>query len=109
MKCVEHLREQGVPVVRGDASVEAILAQAHPEAARMLVVATPDAFQARRMLEHARARNPRLDSVVRTHSDAEAEFLHDAGFSTVLMAERELADQMSLYVTDALVRRRVAS
>ena len=106
---IEHLREQAVPVVRGDASVEAILAQAHPEAARMLVVAIPDAFQARRILEHARARNARLDSVVRTHSDAEAEFLHDAGFGTVLMAERELADQMSLYVTHALARGRIAS
>ncbi len=72
----------------------------------MLVVAIPDAFQARRILEHARARNARLDSVVRTHSDAEAQFLHEAGFGTVLMAERELADQMSLYVTDALARGR---
>jgi CPA2 family monovalent cation:H+ antiporter-2 len=106
---IEHLRKQAIPVVRGDASVEAILAQAHPETARMLVVATPDAFQARRMLEHARARNAHLDSVVRTHSDAEAEFLHESGFGTVLMAERELADQMSLYVIDALARRRVAS
>ena len=37
------------------------------------------------------------------------EFLHESGFGTVLMAERELADQMSLYVIDALARRRVAS
>jgi CPA2 family monovalent cation:H+ antiporter-2 len=106
---IGQLRELGIPAIRGDASVEAILAQARPEAARMLVVATPDAFQARRMLEHARARNASLDSVVRTHSDAEAKFLHDAGFGTVLMAERELADQMSVYVTYALTQRRAAS
>ncbi|HKE45364.1 MAG TPA: YbaL family putative K(+) efflux transporter [Steroidobacteraceae bacterium] len=102
---VDELRGQGIPVVRGDGAVQAILERARPEAARMLVVATPDAFQARRMLEHAGQRNAKLDSVVRTHSEAEAEFLHEAGFGTVLMAERELADQMSLYVTDALARR----
>jgi K+:H+ antiporter len=105
---IEHLRKQAIPVVRGDASVEAILAQAHPEKARMLVVATPDAFQARRMLEHARARNPHLDSVVRTHSEAEGEFLRAAGFNIVLMAERELADQMSRSVTDTLIGQRAA-
>jgi monovalent cation:H+ antiporter-2, CPA2 family len=106
---VEQLRSEQIPVVRGEGSVQAILDRALPAAARMLVVAVPDAFQARRMLEHARNRNPRLESVVRTHSEAEAKFLHEAGFGTVLMAERELADQMSLYVTDTLARRRTAS
>jgi monovalent cation:H+ antiporter-2, CPA2 family len=61
------------------------------------------------MLEHARNRNPRLESVVRTHSAAEAKFLHEAGFGTLLMAERELAEQMSLYVTDTLARCRAAT
>jgi CPA2 family monovalent cation:H+ antiporter-2 len=105
---VESLRAQNIPVVRGDASVEAILARARPEKARMLVVATPDAFQARRMLEHAQARNPHLDSVVRTHSEAEGEFLRAAGFNIVLMAERELANQMSRHVTDTLIGQRAA-
>ena len=106
---VEQLRSEQIPVVRGEGSVQAILDRALPATARMLVVAVPDAFQARRMLEHARNRNPRLESVVRTHSEAEARFLHEAGFGTVLMAERELADQMSLYVTDTLARRRAAT
>jgi CPA2 family monovalent cation:H+ antiporter-2 len=106
---VEQLRSEQIPVVRGEGSVQAVLDRALPATARMLVVAVPDAFQARRMLEHARNRNPRLESVVRTHSEAEARFLHEAGFGTVLMAERELADQMSLYVTDTLARRRAAT
>jgi K+:H+ antiporter len=105
---VEHLREQGIPAIRGDASVEAILARTRPEAARMLVVATPDALQARRMLEHARRLNPRVDSVVRTHSEEEAEFLRSAGFGMVLMAEHELAHRMSQYVTETLAGRQAA-
>ncbi len=53
------------------------------------------------MLDHARKVNPAIDSVVRTHSREELELLQKAGFGLVLMAERELADRMSQYVTAA--------
>jgi CPA2 family monovalent cation:H+ antiporter-2 len=98
---VERLRQQGVPAIRGDASTERVLDHAALPAARMLVAAVPDAFQARRMLQHARKVNPTIDSVVRTHSRAEFKLLQDAGFGLVLMAEQELADRMSGYVTAA--------
>lgn len=98
---VRRLHEQGIAAIQGDASIEPILTLAYPAAARMLVVATPDAFQARRMLEHARKVNPRIESVVRTHSREEQELLQRAGFSLALMAESELAARMSRYVTDA--------
>jgi CPA2 family monovalent cation:H+ antiporter-2 len=98
---VERLRQQGVPAIRGDASIGRVLDHAALPAARMLVAAVPDAFQARRMLQHAREVNPTIDSVVRTHSRAELKLLQDAGFGLVLMAEQELADRMSGYVTAA--------
>ena len=98
---VQRLRQQEVPAIRGDASIERVLAHASLPSARMLVAAIPDAFQARRMLEHARKANPAIDSVVRTHSRAEMKLLQDAGFGLVLMAEQELADRMSGYVTAA--------
>jgi CPA2 family monovalent cation:H+ antiporter-2 len=98
---VERLRQQGVPAIRGDAANERVLDHASLAAARMLVAAVPDAFQARRMLDHARKVNPAIDSVVRTHSRAELKVLQDAGFGLVLMAEQELADRMSSYVTAA--------
>jgi CPA2 family monovalent cation:H+ antiporter-2 len=53
------------------------------------------------VLENARKVNPAIDSVVRTHSRAEMKLLQDAGFRLVLMAEQELADRMSGYVTAA--------
>jgi CPA2 family monovalent cation:H+ antiporter-2 len=98
---VERLRQQGVPAIRGDAANERVLDHASLATARMLVAAVPDAFQARRMLGHARKVNPAIDSVVRTHSRAELKVLQDAGFGLVLMAEQELADRMSSYVTAA--------
>jgi CPA2 family monovalent cation:H+ antiporter-2 len=102
---VAKLRGQGVAAIRGDASVEGVIAHASLPGARMLVAAIPDAFQARRMLDHARKANPGIDSVVRTHSREELELLQEAGFGLVLMAERELADRMSSYVTAAFKPR----
>ncbi|HSD75491.1 MAG TPA: cation:proton antiporter, partial [Steroidobacteraceae bacterium] len=98
---VEQLRERGLIAIRGDGSIERILERAALANARMLVAAVPDAFQARRMLEHARKANPDIESVVRTHSPEEFELLRAAGFGLVLMAERELADRMSRYVVAA--------
>lgn len=45
---VEQLRERGIPAVSGDATEPAVLIQAHIARARMLVIATPDAFHARK-------------------------------------------------------------
>jgi CPA2 family monovalent cation:H+ antiporter-2 len=98
---VEELRRRGMAAIRGDASVERVLAHASLPGARMLVLAIPDAFQARRTLEHARKLNPRIDSVVRTHSREELELLETARFGLVLMAEREVAERMSHYVAAA--------
>ncbi|HTO59177.1 MAG TPA: YbaL family putative K(+) efflux transporter, partial [Pseudomonadales bacterium] len=64
---VEQLRERGVPAVTGDASDPAVLIQAHVARARMLVIAIPDAFLARKMLTIARTLKPNIDVVVRTH------------------------------------------
>ncbi|MCE2999510.1 MAG: Kef family K(+) transporter, partial [Betaproteobacteria bacterium] len=44
---VEHLREDGIPAVSGDAADRAVLIQAHVARARMLVIAAPDAARAR--------------------------------------------------------------
>lgn len=98
---VEQLRDDGIVAIHGDASSEPILDRVSLPTARMLVVATPDAFQARRMLERARKVNPRIQSLVRTHSAEEMELLQQAGYDLALMAEKELADRMARHVTGA--------
>ena len=99
---VERLREQGIHAVAGDASVPAVLIQAHVARARMLVIATPDTFHVRRMVEVARTLNPKIATVVRTHSEEEAVLLTQERVGTVFFGEYELAMGMSRHVLDAL-------
>ena len=97
---VEALRAKGMAAVSGDASEAAVLIQAHIARAGMLVVAAPDAFRVRQMIEIARKLNPRIDAVVRTHSDDEREFLERAQVGRVFMGEHELALGMTGYVLE---------
>ena len=87
----ERLRERGLPVIYGDATRPEVLAHAHLERAKLVVVASPDAFQARAILALAHQLNPGLEVLVRTHSDAERQFLEEMGAARALVGERELA------------------
>ncbi|MDF1504766.1 YbaL family putative K(+) efflux transporter [Roseisolibacter sp. H3M3-2] len=93
----EDLREAGLPVIYGDATRPEVLADAHLERARLVVVAAPDAFQTRAILALARRLNPGVDVVVRTHSDEEREFLETHGAGRALVGERELAVSLTRY------------
>jgi CPA2 family monovalent cation:H+ antiporter-2 len=97
---VERLRDKGTQAVAGDASDPGELAQAHVARARMLVIALPDSFLARQMIETARALNPAIEIVVRTHSEEEAELLRNENAGRVFMGEHELADGMTRYVLE---------
>ena len=92
---VERLRERNIPAVSGDATEPAVLIQAHVARASLLVVATPNAFQVRKMVETARALNPRIETLIRTHSDDEAALLRRDNLGTVFMGEHELAQAMT--------------
>lgn len=99
-EAVEKLREHGIHAVVGDASEPAVLIQAHVARAQMLVIATPDAFKARKMIELARTLNPRIHVVVRSHSEDEAELLQREQAVEVLVGELELAKSMVRSVTE---------
>ncbi|MES2535987.1 MAG: YbaL family putative K(+) efflux transporter [Pseudomonadota bacterium] len=95
---VEQLRKSGMAAVAGNGAEPAVLIQAHIVRAKMLVVATPDTFQVRKMIETARALNPSVRSVVRTHSEAEAELLRSENAGKVFLGEHELASGMARHV-----------
>ncbi|MET0644526.1 MAG: cation:proton antiporter, partial [Candidatus Binatia bacterium] len=97
---VEKLRESGVPAVSGDASEPTVLIQAHVHRARMLVIATPDTLDVRRMIEIARTVNPRIETVVRTHSEEEAVLLEKENAGKVFLGEHELAIAMTRHVLE---------
>ena len=100
---VESLREQGVAAVSGDASDPAVLIQAHVTNAAMLVIATPDPLALRQMAETARALNPSIEIVLRTHSEEESALLAAAGFDAVFFGEEELARGMSGHILQRFV------
>ena len=95
---VETLRERGIHAVAGDASDPAVLVQAHIARAHMLVITTPDTLRARQMIEIARMLNPRVETLVRTHSEEEAAMLRNENAGTVLLGEHELALSMMRHV-----------
>jgi CPA2 family monovalent cation:H+ antiporter-2 len=97
---VERLRARGIAAVSGNATEPEVLIQAHVARAKMLVIAIPDTFSARKMLEIARTLKPNIETVVRTHSDEEAALLRAEKAGEVFIGEHELALGMTRYVLD---------
>jgi len=95
---VNSLRKSGLPAVSGDASEPSVLIQAHIANASMLVIATPDTIDIRKMVDTARLLQPNIQIVVRTHSETEARFIKDEDLGTVFFGEEELAKGMTKHV-----------
>jgi CPA2 family monovalent cation:H+ antiporter-2 len=95
---VEQLRKTGQAAVYGNAVEPATLIQAHVAEAHMLVIATPETVEVRRMIQTARALNPRIEIVVRSHNEEEAALLEREGGGKVFVGERELAQSMTEHV-----------
>jgi CPA2 family monovalent cation:H+ antiporter-2 len=101
-RLVEQLRERNIRAIHGDAAAHGVLDLARIAQARLLVIATPDGFQARRILELARERNRQIAVVVRTHSASELAFLMQQGVDHVVMGELELALEMTSFALRSL-------
>ena len=95
---VDQLRQQGIAAVAGNAGEPAVLIQAHIARARMLVVATPDTFHVRSMIETARALNPDIRIAVRTHSEEDADLLRSERAGSIFFGEQELASAMTAHI-----------
>ncbi len=95
---VERLRDNGIAAVSGDAADSSVLIQAHIARASMLVIAIPDTFDVRQMIDTARTLNPGIETVVRSHNEEEAELLEYEAVDKVFVAEDELAKSMSQHV-----------
>ena len=102
---VDALRRDGLPAVSGDASTPEVLIQAHVARAALLLVAVPDALQARKMVEIARALNPGIAVVLRCQSDDEAELIARDRIAEVFIGEHELARGMAEHVITRFGRR----
>jgi len=96
---VETLRNGGMAAVYGDAVEPAVLIQAHIARAHMLVIATPNTLDVRQIIATARTLNPDIETVVRSHNEAEARLLEqEEGVAKVFLGEEALAAAMTSHV-----------
>lgn len=100
---VEGLRKKGIPAVSGNASDPAVLIQAHIANASMLVIATPDTINIRKMSETAKTLRPEIEIVIRTHNGDESKLLNAENIGKVFYGEEELAKGMSKYIIDQFI------
>ncbi len=97
---VEDLRKEGVAAVAGDAADPAVLIQAHIADAAMLVVTSPDPLDIQQMAETARTLNPKIEIVVRTHTEEETLLMQNENIGTIFFPEDELAKNMTSHILE---------
>jgi monovalent cation:H+ antiporter-2, CPA2 family len=88
---VAKLRESHFETIVGNAARSDVLKSANLGAARYLLIAIPEAFEAGQIVQQARAANPGIRIIARAHSDAEVEHLSSLGADLIIMGEREIA------------------
>jgi CPA2 family monovalent cation:H+ antiporter-2 len=87
-------RAAGAMVIYGEAGAPAVLDQARVAEAHAFVICIPDALATRQAVIYARSRNPRIEIVARADSDAEEADLRRLGAVRVVVAERELGNEL---------------
>ncbi len=95
---VEELRAKNIPAVCGDAADANVLIQAHIAKAGMLVAATSNTFHVRQMVDIARKLNPKIETVIRTHNEEEAELWVKENIGRIFLSEQQLAGGMAEHV-----------
>src|SRR4051812_4163496 len=91
---VETVRKQALDALNGNAADPELARAANYAAARCLLVAVPDGFEGGQVVEQARAINPTLPIIARSHSDEETAHLQRHGATKVIMGEQLIAHAM---------------
>ncbi|HSH97049.1 MAG: YbaL family putative K(+) efflux transporter [Methylophilaceae bacterium] len=99
---VEKIRQEGINAVSGDAADPAVLIQAHITRASLLVVATNNTVDVRKMVETARLLNPEIEVVLRAYSEAESALLEKDMLGKVFVGKRELALGMTKHILERM-------
>jgi len=82
-------KQNGEPILYGDASFEAVLRAAHLQHARVLVITIADLVQSRKIINEARHINPAIYIIVRTRYVGEMNTLIKEGADEVVPEEFE--------------------
>ncbi len=104
---VAAARQTGIEVVVGNAASGDVLRLANLPAARCLLIAIPNGYEAGSVCEAGRKLNPEIRIIARAHSDEEEAHLRGFGADEVIMGEREIGLGM-LALLDGRSDRRAA-
>ena len=95
---VEMLRELGYHAIVGDATHKETLHEAAIHKAASIVIAVPDSFEGRKILEAARAARPNIHVVIGAHNDAEVYYFHAQKVDFVTTPAREMGRAIIHYL-----------
>lgn len=95
---VAAARAEGLEVVFGNAASADVLKLANLEAAKTLLVAISNGYEAGSVCESGRKLNPGLAIVARAYSEEEETFLRGLGATAVIRGEREIGKGILSYL-----------
>jgi CPA2 family monovalent cation:H+ antiporter-2 len=95
---IEVLREKGVHAIAGDATHPETLQEAAIDKATAIIVAVPNPFEARRIVEAARMLRADIKILVRAHNDEELEYFNSQNVDMAVMGVQEVARRMVEYL-----------
>lgn len=102
---VEAMREHGLHAIAGDATNEETLIEAAIDKAVAIIVAVPNPYEARRIVEAARLVKPSIKVLVRAHNDVEMDYFAAQKVDLSVMGPREVGRRMVEYVREHLGMR----
>ncbi len=95
---VEMLRELGYHSITGDATHAETLHEAAIHKASAIIIAVPDPFEGRRILEMARLLKPNIRTIVRAHNDEEVYYFKEQNVDFVTTGPREMGRAIVHYL-----------
>ena len=102
---VESLRHRGMHAIAADATHEQALIDAAIEKAVAIIIAVPNPYEARRIVNAARKVKPTIKILVRAHNDLEMEYFSTQEVDLAVMGAREVARRMVEYLHDTTPSR----
>ena len=91
---VEYLRGKGFHAIYGDATSSEVLGEAAIQKALAIIVTVPDPFEARNIVESARAIKPYIRVIVKAQNDEEIEYFAQKNVRLTVNSSQEVSRRM---------------
>ena len=95
---IELMRQNNISAIMGDATSKETLKEAAIDKATTLIVAIPNAYEARQIVEVARELKKNIKVLVRAHNDEELEYFEQQNVDLAVVGTQEIARRMSEYL-----------